>query len=300
MRYYLTCEQPQQVLWYWEWISDYLWRYGRYVEYVECDHYALAAANQLALIDPPEGQCKMAMISAELAFAYMELGEPARAEQYVQQAEQLFRQLGDLVGVARVLRYRAALQCRFGDCDTAEKLCQEAFRVIDEIERQGQDTQSSRQQPADTRARDATMQQLTRGRIHSLLGGIYLDQGKYAAARKELLTALKAARTHEAGSDKVYWSLAPRLNLGRLHGRCSKIDMAKRYYRQCIALTEDGTSPNIRAAALLRMAMLVAREGDRERASHLAQEAVNLYEAMGTYGEKTKAVRFLETLERKP
>jgi hypothetical protein len=129
---------------------------------------------------------------------------------------------------------------------------------------------------------------------------IYCRQQHYAAGRAELLQALQEARKREQAAAKTYWSLSPLLELGNLykHG-LNQRDKAQRYYGWCIALTEDGASPDVRADALVEMAELIASRGDSALAQHQAQEAITLYERMGKYSQKMTVVRFLETLERK-
>ncbi len=273
MRHYLARAQPREVLWYWDRISDYLWRHGRYPEYVQCDHYALAAAAQLAANSAESGRLT-AKICAELAFAHMELGEPDLAEGYVREAERLCRELGDTPGLVRALRYRATLRCRLGDHDAAVAFCRQALGILDDVGHDGQ--------------------AVVRCPLHTLLGIVRLEQGDHPAARRELLTALKGART--LGEDRVYWSLAPLFNLGGLYERRSEPTHAQRYYRRCITLTDAGVNLGIRAQAALRLAMLLAGDGRAELAKSLTEEAIRLFDTMGKYSEKMDALRFLRTL----
>ena len=84
-----------------------------------------------------------------------------------------------------------------------------------------------------------------------------------------------------------------------LHSTLSLVWAKLRYYGWCIALTEDGASPDVRADALVEMAELIASRGDSALAQHQAQEAITLYQRIGKYSQKMTVVRFLETLERK-
>ncbi|MDP9371640.1 MAG: hypothetical protein M3Q65_04120 [Chloroflexota bacterium] len=113
-------------------------------------------------------------------------------------------------------------------------------------------------------------------------------------AERELLTALRGA--HTLGQARAYWSLAPLFNLGGLYERRAEPDRARRYYRRCLALTEGGVNLGIRACAALRLALLLAGDGQTEAAGPLAEEADRLFAIMGNYGEKTQALRLLRTL----
>lgn len=301
MEFYVKSNQPAQVLWYWQWISDYLWDRGRYPEYIQCDRYALAAAEQLATVDLIESQRKQATISAELAYAHMEVGELEAAERYVREAERLWRQLADPVAVARVLRYQATLLIHRGDYSAAETLCQQAFAVLDEAEQRHTQTQPLSQHAVDASAVAAyalpNSDRFPRGPIHALLGTIYVARREYTAARRELLAALRVLRSLDDPKAKRYWSLGILSTLGYLYSQQSKSDKARRYYRRCIALTEDSTNLSARAEALFQLARLDAQDGAIESARCQAQAALRLYERMGKYRDKTRAVRFLAALE---
>ncbi|HEX5504654.1 MAG TPA: tetratricopeptide repeat protein [Thermomicrobiales bacterium] len=291
MRHALAAGHTRTVLWYWEWISTYLWRHGRFAEYLECDRCALAAAERLAAEEPAESRRLRATICAELGFAHLELGDLAPAERYVRLAEELYREAGDAREVARALRYRATLHGYRGDYAAAAALCREALDLLD----------AAAGRPGEA-APDAMPLPLARSPLHNLLGTLALERGDYTMARRELIAAL--ALTRAAGADRAYWALAPLFNLGRVAQRQGAPRRAGRYYARCLALTADGTNPSIRAYALDELARLVAetaRPGDGERratARRLAGEALALYEAMGKWRERARAAAFLARLRQ--
>ncbi len=281
MRYALAHDRPDTVLWYWHHLAPYLWMHNRYQEFIECDCHALAAAERLAAAEPHEGGCLRARIRGQLAFAHLEVGELDLAADHLDAAEALWREAGQLGEVARVIRYRANLQCARGDWAGAEQLCRASLRVITAAERSRPDLSPPRHP------------------VHGLLGEIALEQGDYRAARRELLVALSAAR--RLAVDRVYWCLAPMINLGRVHEQCGRPAQAQRYYRRCLALTEDGENRGLRADALIRLARLLAAHAEegsegRDRAARLAREALDLYTAMGKWSDQRRSAQLLETL----
>ncbi len=61
-------------------------------------------------------------------------------------------------------------------------------------------------------------------------------------------------------------------------------------------MTEGGVNLGIRAHAALRLALLLAGDGQAEAARPFAEEAGRLFGIMGNYGEKAQALRLLRTL----
>jgi tetratricopeptide (TPR) repeat protein len=197
---------------------------------------------------------------------------------YLDLAESSWRALDAPGEVARVVRYRANQACFRGDWDAAAAYCAAALRLTDEAERRA----PGAGQPDHP--------------IHNLLGAIQLERGDYPAARRALLRSLRAAR--RIAVDRVYWCLAPLLNLGRLHAEEGRRAPAERYYRRCLALTEAGENRGLRAAAQTRLSALLAGGGATERpeAITLARAARDLYAAIGQWGDHRQAVALLDRL----
>ena len=259
-----------RVLWYWESITGYLWYFGRFHEFAECDEYALVAARRIAETNPVTGERLIGIISAELGYAAMESDEPERAEEYFRDALNMFETLGDRAEAVRVLRYQASLRLRTGEFDAAKRLCREALDRLDLVD-------------WDTPLDADDQRSIMRSPIHNLLGSIYLQQQQHGAARREVVTALRMARS--ISGDHRYWSLSPTVNLGRIHEHAGRDNRATRYYQRCIRLTEDGSNPDARADALVRLATLAT---DSTLAQQLVREAIALYEAMGKRAEAAR------------
>lgn len=271
------------VLWYWEALSGYLWYFGHYPEFAECDEYALAAARQVVVSEPDADQRLPAIILAELGYAAMELDEPERAAGYFRDAECQLRELGDGSELVRVLRYQAALQLRQGAFAEAERFCRAALMQLDSSEESGQE------QPTlvagDRRA-------ILRSPIHNLVGAIYLAQRRHDAARREIVRALRIAR--RIGGDNRYWALGPALNLGRVHQQRGRFAVAARYYQRCLIGTEDGSNPDMRADTFTALASLAAQQGDPHLAQQYAQQAATIYAVMGKHGAATRTLQMFD------
>ncbi len=276
VRTHLDLGNDERVLWYWEAITGYLWFFGRFQEFAAVDECALVAARRLARLDPEPNERLIGIIYAELGYAMMEFNEFDQAAQYLNNALGVFEELRDMPEKIRVLRYQATLQRRAGDFATAERLCHEALACLAEID-------------WDHRPGSADEQWIVTSPIHNLLGSIYLDQQRHRDARREVLIALGVAR--RVSGDHRYWSLSPLVNLGRFHEHAGRIDVARRYYERCLNSTNDGTNPDSRAEALVRLASLANTLNEAETAREHALEAVTLYEAMGKRADATRIQR---------
>ncbi len=256
----------ERVLWYWESISGYLWYFGRLAEYMECDEYALAAAKALALTNPGKGRRLVGIIYAELGYGAMELDDAEQADRYLHDAERVFEDLGDLAELVRVQRYQADKHLRRGEFAMAESLLRDTLMRLGLIDWRAQ---------LDGDNQRAIMQTPT----HNLLGSAYCEQGRYDAARREFMRALRIAR--RIGGDNRYWTLPAMLNLGRLHEQNGRRKLARHYFERVLKQTDDGGNPDTRADALVQLATLHLHDGDHELALRHAQQAIELYEAMG-------------------
>lgn len=304
MGYYLHAGDPRKVIWYWQWISGFLWLNGSYPEYIRCDQYALRAAQELAITDPPESQPIEAIISGELAFAYMETGELSLANQHLDRAEQLIPNLNRSRELAMIQKYRANLRFLQDDLESAKTSCLQAIQTLAEASRLGHDDQSLAQQyaqapgfyfPEEYPTANARWRVLM-APARNTLACVYMAQGDYKSARVELLQACWDLRVLDRRA-QLYWSLSPLLNVGRLYERCSNSVKAKAYYRRCVSLTEDGSEPGVRAGALYRLGRLLTTEGQKDLAQNSIQSAIKIYERMGKYESKAKCVRFLKMMK---
>lgn len=313
MKYYLTHGAPEHVLWYWQRISEYLWFQGHDVESIVCDQYALAAARQLTEVAPRAGQRFMATISAELAFAHMDVGELEVAEGYIQEARRLFEHLDDPGGVANSLRYEAQLRYRQRNFTATEELCGTALDILDQAQRQGYQEPTPVRTATPMSRADASMLPAMEGlrvkksALHSLRGSVYIKQRRYLVARAELVSALIEVRHLRTPEARRYWSLAPLMNLGKLYermhefgvdgGKGSYVGKAKRCYRICIALTDDGMMPDFKAGALFRIARICADEGQLALARTYASASLALLEALHKYDQRAAVTAFLRQIE---
>lgn len=299
MRYYLAHGDCQRVLWYWRWLSGYLWMYGRYHEYVECDQYALVAAKMLALTDAVAGRRLEGVISAELAFALLEFNDLDAAEQHARRAEELFRSLEHAFDVATALRYRATIAVCRPDLDLAETLCRQALQILEDSTNGQTDGSTTTRRVTTTRLDlviHSVPEQQVQGALstlHNLMGDIYRQRGDYRSARRAFVSALVLTRSFRGGA-RAYRSLAPLRNLGHLYEVSSDRRKAKTYYNRCLTLSADGTQPDVRASVLSRLARLAAGEGDTARAKCLAKEAVSILQPLVYSADRDDVLRILE------
>lgn len=301
MRYYLAGGDAERVLWYWRWLSSYLWMYGRHHEYVECDQYALVAAKRVAASNAREGRLLEAVISAELAFSLLEFNELTIADHHAARAEEIFRSLGHPFDVATALRYRATIANCQDDLERAERLCREALRVLDTPNDTGLGESAIAKAAATTRL-DTVIHAVAEGQrksalstLHNLLGDIQRKRGDYRAARREFVSALALTLAFR-GEARAYRALAPLRNLGYLYEVNGAFPKAKAYYRRCLNLTADGTRPDFRAGVLTRLAQVAVHEGNTHQARNFASEALASLQVVAYSALKVEALRILGTV----
>ncbi len=138
MKHHLTHSNPERVIWYWKYLSLYLYTHGRIADLIECESYALAAAKQNEAKDQQEAQQIQVIAALRIAQAYLRLRDLDRAEVYLKQAEANWQSFnaGDLVGPADFLRYEAELAYYRENFDKALEICQQALDLTDKAEAQ--------------------------------------------------------------------------------------------------------------------------------------------------------------------
>jgi tetratricopeptide (TPR) repeat protein len=307
MRHFITHDNPKRVIWYWQQISGYLWLQGRYGEHLDCERYAIAAAEQIEVDDPVEGKHLQALIAADLAFVYLDMGELDQAEGYVKRAEQLLRQIGGRIDLSRILRIRANIHFRQRDYTRTLQLCQEALQLVDQEASDLDQLQLEAAQNMNRRtATEASFYSLNKKEqllslkapLYNLLGATYRKLQDHPSAVLALNQALSNANQLPEGA-MIYYSLAPLLNLSKVYISSLQLKDAKQCLRQCMLWTSDCTRPDIRAGAILGIANYTALKGYLSYALHFAQEAAVLYEAIGKYNGQDKAFRFIQSLAGK-
>jgi tetratricopeptide (TPR) repeat protein len=303
MRYFLTHNDPWQVIWYWQHLSSYIWLLGLYSEHIECEGYAFSAAEQIKAVDQHEGQRLQGQIAADLAFVHLEIAELDKAEEFEKQSETIFRSLGDHLELARVLRFKATIAYRRQDYEKTLGLCQEGLQLLDEAEYAEKD--QKRGIGKDNRITDLERSwnilsvkekiQSMRAPFYNLLGDTYRMLDDYQESTTAILIALNLSRQLPKDA-KVYYSLDPMINLAKVCLANKRLAHARRLLKRAIEWTNDGTRPDSRAGALLLMAMLEGQESHIDLAFRFSKDAMELYEAIGNYIGRDKVTLFIQSL----
>jgi tetratricopeptide (TPR) repeat protein len=303
MHYFLTHNNPRQVIWYWQRLSSYIWLQGLYSEHMECEGYAFSAAEKIEEVDQREGQRLQAQIAADLAFVYLEIAELDKAEEFEKQSEAIFRNLEDHIQLARVLRFKATIAYRRQDFEKTLGLCQEGLQLLDEAEIVDKDQKKgidkdSRITDLDTSWKFTSIEEKIlslKAPFYNMLGATYRKLGNYQGSTAALLQAITLSRQLPKDA-KVYYSLAPMLNLSKVCLENNRLEHARRLLKRIVEWTNDGTRPDIRAGALFLMAKLEGQESHIDLALRFTAEAKELYEVIGNYNGLEKVTLFIQSL----
>ena len=305
MKYHLTHSNPDRVIWYWKYLSLYLYLNERNAELIQCESYVLAAAKQNEAKNLQEAQQIQAIAALRLSQAYRKMRDLDTAEVYLKQAEVNWNSFnaGDLVGPADFLRYEAELAYYRGNFDRALKICQRALDLTDQAEAQLQSQKDKPVPEPNTPRIDRTlyplqnMEQVLRLRlpVYNLLGTIHVAMQNYPLAYNAYVQVFKITR--QLPGNKVNASIASLLGLAKVYYLCSDLVRARRYYRKCIDWTNNGAWSSIRAGAYLGLANIAVRENQWETALNLAKNAARFYEAAGSYGTgRNNALELIQTI----
>lgn len=317
---YLDLSEPRWIISYWAQLNGYLWHNGLYRYYLDLQNRGLAAARALRENGAEDAAIFAAIINANLAFVYMELGQLAQAERHAVEAESLYAEIADPLEAIDVIRYQANIQCRYSPPDLAEAKRQ-LTRALDAWQRMPVPTAHSvawqyrrkinekqpyrvirfEPSPQHVISTPAGLHLLAHTRIRNLFGYIYEKEGNYEAAARELLIAMVESRRLRIGL-REFPSLAPFKNMAQLFEDCGDQKRARWYYKWCLWVTDDG-SPNgtnldIRAPAFLGLARLSHDDPDQARV--YALEADRRFALLGKQRDRKRVETFLSTLGETP
>jgi tetratricopeptide (TPR) repeat protein len=227
-------------------------------------------------------------------YALANLGQTSEADAAWQEASRLYRDAGDLAGVARAMSRLGQIRWTAGSLDEAEQMYHASLAICRQIgdrggeadalfglanlqRRQGKISQAKRlfeEVLAADRERGA---KLRAALTLNLIAALVHQQGDLAGAERMYEEALAIAR--EAG-DKKLVALGLQFTAGIAHDR-GNLPGAQSRYEQAIAINQEIGQQTTRAEGLYRMAALLRSRGDLAEARKKAEEAVAILGRIG-------------------
>lgn len=248
-------QMHQNIIELWDSISTQFWESGFWDDYFRCGTITLAAAcsarNVLA----------EAEILSDMGWASLEREDFKTAKTRFVHSLEKFREVKNLGGESRVLRYMGTLSHRQDRPGSALKYYRQALKIIASKRDDLQETE-----PVKWIIREAE--------VHNLLGNLYFKLHDFVSSERELLLSVEQADSLSESNRK--YLAAPLLNLGRLYFLQGRYNLARDYFERCKTLSEELNYPAMAVGALVRLAEVAEAQGQVEKAVELASEAERL------------------------
>ncbi len=230
----------------WERVSKDLWEFGYWQDYFLCDEIVLRCTGVV------EGE-----IFNEIGWNYMENENFADARGYFNLYFKIFETINYLDGQCQSIRYLGVLNHRQKLFGSALKSYRQALKIIANQANKGNELQ--------------VKQQAHLAEIHNLLGNFYFNFYDFPASFNELNLALK--KYSSLGDEYIYYQAAPLLNLGRWHFIQGNYTEARRYYKECLRISDKINRTDTKVGVLKRLAELANAEGNTKKALRLTKKA---------------------------
>ena len=219
-------------------------------DYVDAETYNLEGLEIARTLGERGG---MAQLLINLNSISVLRGDYEAAERYGQQALALTREIGFLDAMSAILTNLGGAGLERGEYDKAEAYIIEALDVARRID--------------DTRFVGTNV---------GSLGSLAMAQGRYEQAEQYLGEALEIA--HKIGD---IWMLGVMLNeYGELQLKQGRVDGAYAAFDEARNVSASG-SKEVVASTLFGLARVSAAQGNMQEAQRLAQESLQMFEAMG-------------------
>lgn len=217
------------------------------------------------------------ILSRELGWGLLQLGEHDKAQDYLDEARVLLEAQGHTDELASCWRYLAQIARRRGDSAACRAMLDRALEVAAQIPDDYDRTYAEARTKVDC-------------------GYLSLDRGDAVAAAADFQYAVDFfARV----GDEIRMAYA--LNgLGDAALNQQHLDDAARHYRHSLEIADRFQSRPGRARALLRLATLHAQTGQLQRAVDDASEAERLAQQLGLVSESRAATNLLTSLRSQP
>ena len=248
----------------WPALSGYLWNTGNHAGYEALDEQCLAAARATG---DKEWE---AVLLSELGFVAMERRDWAAAGELFAESQAIHDAIaGHALEQARLRRYRASLARHRGELD-------EALALLDECESR----LAALSNPPESRLGMALVL------LHSARMSVHHRRGELATAATAGLIADR--HYQEIDSDDSHRLGEYKLQLGDILYLMGNDTAAREMWSEIVSLQEGESVLPEHAEAQLRMSWLAGKEGNREKALHLARDA---RQTLGRFGRVARVTR---------
>lgn len=227
-------------------------------------------------IEDPESVCRIPLaMRAKALYSLGMLGwfqGAGHAEMRIplRKSADIYRQIGDIQGLARSLRFLAA--CFLDDPETARTLTEESVSL-------GREVLASRGEERDA--------------IWDLAEALF-SNGRSAFTRKDYAAAAsnctESVRLFRKIGDR-WRTAAPILILGRVAYVKGELGAARGHFEESLALLQEAGDKFYAALLLDALALVAQAEGDYEEAERLTEESLPIWREIGNTSRQAEALR---------
>ena len=229
----------QLTLLLWEDVSEELWIYGYWNDYLAFTSIAAESARCL-------GDLRLhADLVSRVGWVYMERGAYGLARACLDDAHELAVPSEDLILQNRILRDFGTLSLREGRPGTGLRLY---LKALNSLER------------AHPVLDDSSRLLRNTAELHNLIGNVYLNLGDKRRSGEHLYRSVTMYRS--LGSEFLHLQAAPLINIGHLFQAQGDYSLAERAYMDCMVVSELAQREDSIAGAFLNLGVLEKARGN--------------------------------------
>lgn len=261
-----------EVITLWDRFSEALFSHSHWRDYVELDDSCLDAARALKRQD-----VEMTVL-CELGWVLCDTTDYARAHDCLTCALKLARELNDVAAIVRAERYLATIDLRQRNYEAARAGFE---RLLARIPRLCAST--------DEQTRTRLMRQ--KSTLHDSLASALMELGDLDGAEAQLDIRRRIPHAINATAGARFL-----ISQARLRTKQGCLDEAEFLLVECMQRCRELDARDAFADALMALAKVAMYRNNLSRAAGLAEEALQLFDAIGSLKREQDAKRFLSSL----